>query len=142
MKKQNVFSMLLNSIKNRSRALPPDFTDDVTQAEQVSLLKKQTEFLRHYPVSPYFAQKVLVLANSRKREEFWFNLQLLSGPIAKFALFSLILIIALVFVPGNNNGNTITEDTSTDAITIIYNNDASINEIKTDEQALKFALLY
>ncbi len=142
MKKLNTFSNLLSNLKNLSKASWSTGPDEDKQAELVTSLKKQSEFLRHYPVSPYFAQKVMILANSRKREEFWLNLELFSGPVAKFALGSLILIITLFLVPGKNNGTPLTEDTPADAITIIYNNDASMNEIKTDEQALQFVLLY
>ncbi|HPG40917.1 MAG TPA: hypothetical protein PLP19_18170 [bacterium] len=141
MKKLQVFTRLLNSLKELFKPVNSIYQDEAKQAEQIKFLQERTEFLRYFPVSPYFAQKVLVTANSRKREEFWLNLQLFPGPAAKFALFSLILVITLFLVPGNN-GNTGSEETTTDAITIIYNNDASINEIKTDEQALQFALLY
>ena len=141
MKKLQVFTRLFNNLKNLHRPSYSNYQDDAKQAEQINFLKEQTKFLRHYPVSPYFAQKVIVTANSRKREEFWLNLQLLPGPAAKLALFSLILVIALFVIPGHN-GNALNDDTTTDAITIIYNNDASMNEIKTDEQALQFALLY
>jgi len=136
---------LYDSVRNRffhnaaSRHLPEN--GDIKKIdEQIVLIKKHAVKLKKYPVSPFFTQKVMNLARTRQKEDVWVNLQIIPTPAVKFAFLTLLVIILFLFIPFNNYDN-VQDTASPDPITILYNVDSLNYEIKSDDQALQFALV-
>ena len=100
--------------------------------ETLSAIVSESKGLKSFPVSPFFASKVLAKAREQKSESLWSAFDLLPRPLVYALLMASVIIIGFIAAPAP------VEETAIEPIDPLAETD--LPAISSDEEALQFAL--